>query len=89
MTEKEKIKLREFKAKYISLIYNNAKNEREKELASMLIVKLHNLRCYTLSDLAFTLYLIIDKESSVSEEFKEVCRKALNDILNIFQFILC
>ncbi len=77
------MKLREFKTKYISLIYNNAKNDREKELASMLIVKLHNLRCYTLSDLAFTLYLIVDKESSVSDAFKEVCRKALSDIINI------
>ncbi len=70
------------KNRYVPLIYHIAKTKREKELAEILMIKLNHLTYETLADFTFTLYLIVDREENVSDEFKNLCREILDDIVN-------
>lgn len=65
------MKLDEFKAKTLAiLIVYEAKNEREKELISILVSKINSLSMYTLADLFMTLYQIRENEKDITEDFK-------------------
>jgi hypothetical protein len=75
------VRLEEFKTKYIAEIYNNAKTEREKEIADILITKIYNLGKHNAYDLAFTLYLAT--KEAISEEMKKTVENALKDLQSI------
>lgn len=70
--QKQKIRLHEYKAKYIAKLGTyKPKNDREKQLVNHIVVKLHNLRRMTLADLLFDAYLIVSGEN-VSDELKSI-----------------
>ncbi len=78
------MKLYEYKTKYLVELtpFTESDNKRERELADILVVKLHALRMMTLPDYLFTLSRIITGEN-VSKEFKDLCRKMIADSKNL------
>ncbi len=74
------MKLYEYKTKYIAELmpYVESNNQRERELARLLIAKIHALRMMTMPDFLFAITKIISGEN-VSDKFKALCKAMIND----------
>ena len=66
-----KTELNEFKVKTLAILTTyEYKNDREKELISILFSKINYLNMYTLTDLFIALYQIRKNEKGITEDFK-------------------